>query len=202
MEAALVLPAAGAARAAGGDRCRRGRATRSTTSCLPGWSGRVEAVAGGRPGDAAPPGHARPDGPAADAGRGRRVSHGPSPDAYEKAVDRLLASPRYGERMAVDWLDAAPLRRHQRLPDRRRAVHVAVARLGDRRLQPQHAVRPLHRRAARRRPAAQRRRSTSDRHRVQPQSPSATPRAASSTRSTASSTSPTASTPRPRSGSA
>jgi hypothetical protein len=31
----------------------------------------------------------------------------PSPDAYEKAVDRLLASPRYGERMTVDWLDAA-----------------------------------------------------------------------------------------------
>ena len=30
-----------------------------------------------------------------------------SKDAYEKAVDRLLASPRYGERMAVDWLDAA-----------------------------------------------------------------------------------------------
>ncbi len=30
-----------------------------------------------------------------------------SPDAYEKAVDRLLASPHYGERMAVDWLDAA-----------------------------------------------------------------------------------------------
>lgn len=28
-------------------------------------------------------------------------------DAYEKAVDRLLASPRYGERMAVEWLDAA-----------------------------------------------------------------------------------------------
>ncbi|HAV62889.1 MAG TPA: hypothetical protein DCY13_11055, partial [Verrucomicrobiales bacterium] len=30
-----------------------------------------------------------------------------SPDAYERLVDRLLASPRYGERMAVDWLDAA-----------------------------------------------------------------------------------------------
>ncbi len=30
-----------------------------------------------------------------------------SPNAYEKTVDRLLASPRYGERMAVDWLDAA-----------------------------------------------------------------------------------------------
>ena len=30
-----------------------------------------------------------------------------SPDAYEKAVDRLLGSPRYGERMAWEWLDAA-----------------------------------------------------------------------------------------------
>jgi hypothetical protein len=30
-----------------------------------------------------------------------------SPDAYEKVVDRLLRSPRYGERMAVRWLDAA-----------------------------------------------------------------------------------------------
>ncbi|HEY3392564.1 MAG TPA: PSD1 and planctomycete cytochrome C domain-containing protein [Lacipirellulaceae bacterium] len=30
-----------------------------------------------------------------------------SPDAYEKLVDRLLASPHFGERMALDWLDAA-----------------------------------------------------------------------------------------------
>ncbi len=30
-----------------------------------------------------------------------------SPKAYEAAVDRLLASPRYGERMAERWLDAA-----------------------------------------------------------------------------------------------
>jgi len=28
------------------------------------------------------------------------------PDRYERSVDRLLASPRYGERMALDWLDA------------------------------------------------------------------------------------------------
>ena len=28
-------------------------------------------------------------------------------DAYEQAVDRLLQSPRYGERMAAEWLDAA-----------------------------------------------------------------------------------------------
>ncbi len=30
-----------------------------------------------------------------------------SPDAYEKVVDRLLASPHYGERMAMQWLDLA-----------------------------------------------------------------------------------------------
>ncbi len=30
-----------------------------------------------------------------------------SPNAYEKVVDRLLQSPHYGEKMAVDWLDVA-----------------------------------------------------------------------------------------------
>jgi hypothetical protein len=29
------------------------------------------------------------------------------PDAYERLIDRLLASPHFGERMALDWLDAA-----------------------------------------------------------------------------------------------
>ena len=28
-----------------------------------------------------------------------------SPDAYERLIDRLLASPHYGERMAIGWLD-------------------------------------------------------------------------------------------------
>jgi hypothetical protein len=30
-----------------------------------------------------------------------------SPEAYEKLLEKLLASPRYGERMAADWLDLA-----------------------------------------------------------------------------------------------
>ncbi len=30
-----------------------------------------------------------------------------APDAYARVVDRLLASPRYGERMAADWMDVA-----------------------------------------------------------------------------------------------
>jgi hypothetical protein len=33
--------------------------------------------------------------------------HDDGPNAYERLVDRLLASPRYGERMAVPWLDLA-----------------------------------------------------------------------------------------------
>ena len=32
-------------------------------------------------------------------------AHDPAPDAYERLVDRLLASPRYGERWARHWLD-------------------------------------------------------------------------------------------------
>lgn len=36
-----------------------------------------------------------------------RFLNDPSPGAYEKQVDRLLASPHYGEKMAVDWLDVA-----------------------------------------------------------------------------------------------
>jgi hypothetical protein len=32
---------------------------------------------------------------------------GNSPDAYERTVDRLLASPRYAERMAIRWLEVA-----------------------------------------------------------------------------------------------
>jgi hypothetical protein len=31
----------------------------------------------------------------------------PAPDAYERVVDRLLASPRYGEHMVSEWLDTA-----------------------------------------------------------------------------------------------
>lgn len=31
----------------------------------------------------------------------------PAPDAYERLVDRLLASPHFGERMAMGWLDVA-----------------------------------------------------------------------------------------------
>ncbi len=80
-----------------------------------------------------------------------------APDAYERAVDSLLASPAYGERWAMYWMDLArysdtrrtlghvldgsgPVFRHPRLPGRPAAHHVALARLGDPRLQHQPAV--------------------------------------------------------------
>ena len=79
-----------------------------------------------------------------------------SPDAYEKRVDALLQSPHYGERMAVPWLDAARYADTHGYHIDSLREHVAVARLGDRRLQPEHAVRRVHDRAARRRSAAER----------------------------------------------
>ena len=55
-----------------------------------------------------PPTQLRPDRPAADARGGRRVSRTiTSPDAYERLVDRYLASPQYGVRWARWWLDLA-----------------------------------------------------------------------------------------------
>src|SRR5256886_16769816 len=42
-----------------------------------------------------------------------------SPDAYERVVDRLLASPRYGERWARHWMDAVHFAEtHGHDPDR------------------------------------------------------------------------------------
>ena len=53
-----------------------------------------------------------------------------APDAYEKVVDRLLASPRYGERMALEWLDAARYADTNGYQGDTTADHVALARLG------------------------------------------------------------------------
>ena len=52
--------------------------------------------------------HLRPDRPAAHRPkRSRRFWPIARPDAYERVVDRLLASPQYGERWGQHWLDLA-----------------------------------------------------------------------------------------------
>ena len=170
MAAALGVHPAAAAADSPGRTTGTGSATRSTRSSWPGSSAR-----GSRP--------------SPEAERGillRRVTldlTGLPPtlaevDAFERdtAPGRLREGRRSAAGLApVRRADGdplaqrGPLRRHQRLSDRRAADHVAVARLGDRRLQPQHAVRPVHDRAARRRPAAGRDARPEDRDRLQPQ---------------------------------
>lgn len=55
-----------------------------------------------------------------------------SPTAYETVVDRLLASPRFGEHMAATWLDAARYADTSGYQNDGPQVHVALrARLGD-----------------------------------------------------------------------
>ena len=55
-----------------------------------------------------------------------------SPDAWEKVVDRLLASPRYGERWARHWLDLARYAESRRVQSGRDpAQRLALPRLRD-----------------------------------------------------------------------
>ncbi len=79
---------------------------------------------------------------------------GDASDAYEKVVDRLLASPQFGERWGRHWLDSGALRRDARprirLPDPRR---LPVPRLRHPRPQCRPALRPVRNGAGRRRSA-------------------------------------------------
>ena len=78
-------------------------------------------------------------------------------DAWEKVVDRLLASPHYGERWGRHWLDLARYRREQRLRVRRsRGPTPGATAITSSRVQRRQAVRPLHQGAARRRRAVSR----------------------------------------------
>ena len=77
-------------------------------------------------------------------------------DAYEKLVEKLLASPHHGERWARVLARRGPLRRQRRLREGQVAAGVGVPRLGHQGAQRRHAVRPVRDRADRRRPSAER----------------------------------------------
>ncbi len=73
-----------------------------------------------------------------------------SPDAYEKVVDRLLASPHYGERWARPWLDLARYADTNGFEkDNRRSIWTYRDWVIDA-LNRGHAARSVHRRADRR----------------------------------------------------
>ena len=80
------------------DRCIRSRATRRGRDC---------SRAAGLSRSAAEASGAEPDRIAADDRGTGRVSRRSIARRVRQAVDRYLASPAYGERMAVDWLDLA-----------------------------------------------------------------------------------------------
>ena len=79
----------------------------------------------------------RPDRPAADAGRGRRIrrtTNRPTPTS-DWSIG-CLRSPHYGERWGRHWLDLARYADSRRLREGHRpAVGLALSRLGDRRAQ-------------------------------------------------------------------
>ena len=91
------------------------------------------------------------------------------PDAYERLVDRLLASPALRRVLGPALARHGPVRRHQRLREGPRALDLALSRLGHPRHQRRHALRPVHDRADRRRPAPGRVDRPEGRHRVPPQ---------------------------------
>ena len=80
-----------------------------------------------------------------------------SPDAYERVVDRLLASPAFGERWGRHWLDVA---RYGESTGSSRNIplsaRLAVSRLRHRLVQRRQTVRPVYPRTDRRRSAARR----------------------------------------------
>ncbi len=133
-----------------------GCATRSTPSSRPSSAARPDAAAAGRQARAAAPRVSRSDRPAADARRDRGFRRRPSPDAYEKVVDRLLASPQLRRALgpALDGHLAlqrlvGPGGRGPQQPE----AHLALARLDHRVAQRRQGLRPDGPRDARRRRA-------------------------------------------------
>ena len=130
---------------------------------------RAQAVAGSRPRHPAAPPQFRPHRTAAHPRRDRRLPRRQIARRLREAGRPPARLPQYGERMAMQWLDLARYADTHGYHIDSAARHVEVARLGDRRLQPQHAVRPLRHRATGRRPAAQRHRAAEAGQRLQPQ---------------------------------
>ncbi|GBL44144.1 hypothetical protein EMGBD4_16430 [Verrucomicrobiota bacterium] len=130
-----------------------------------------EAEPRGGPRDPAAPRGARPDRPASVRGRPTSLPDRPvARSLVQGARSPLRLDPlRRAHGGAVARLRA--LRRQQRFPKRHHPHDVAVARLGHPRLQREQAVRPIHHRATRRRPAPATTRVAGRRDRLQSQPP-------------------------------
>ena len=89
------------------------------------------------------------------------------PDAWERLIDTLLASPHYGERCGRHWLDVVRYADSRRLRVRRPPPErLALPRLRHPGVQRRQALRPVPRRADRRRRDRRQDRRQPDRHRL------------------------------------
>ena len=88
---------------------RRGLAALADRRVPPGGDGaaRADTRAGGRPADLDPPRHVRPDRTAPPPREVEAFLADDRPAAFERVVDRLLASPHHGEQWGRHWLDLA-----------------------------------------------------------------------------------------------
>ncbi len=113
---------------------------------------------------------ARPHRTAADAGRGGCVPEGHCAERLRAGGRAVARQPALRRAVGPPLARRGPLRRQRRVREGHRPpVRVAVPRLGDRRAERRHAVRPLHGRATRRRPAPERDRAAEDGDRLPPQ---------------------------------
>ena len=105
----LVLPAAESNRAApvGLGRAIPAAQSGGRLHCRQAPGKRTQPLARGRPPDADPARQFRPDRDAAGTRGGPALLADPDPAAYEALIERLLDSPRYGERWGRHWLDLA-----------------------------------------------------------------------------------------------
>ena len=106
---AFIPPRSGAA-AGSADAPKWPRNADRSTSCSRGWNARGSRPRPRPPETLAAPREFRSHRVAADA-RGARCVRGRGREArrtaYGRRSDRLLASPHFGERQAIEWLDAA-----------------------------------------------------------------------------------------------
>ena len=132
----------------------------------PDREGGAHSLARGGQGHPHPSPEPRPHGSAADSRGGGCV-----PGRYRprRLREGGRSPPRLAPLRRADGAGLArpgPLCRHERLSHRQQPRHLEVSRVGDRRLQPEPAVRPVHRRADRRRPAPESHPGAADRDRL------------------------------------
>ena len=126
----------------------------STPSSWPSSKPRPAPAAGGRPPHAGPPPQPRPDRPAARSAVVEEPSSTTRTPTPTKSSSTPAGHRRSGASTGAALARCRPLRRHARHPHRQLPRDLALSRLGHQGLQPQPALRPVHDRAARRRPAA------------------------------------------------